>query len=241
LTDLFAVLSEARERGYLGDQPIEAQAAQAEGFLEVARAVLGLGSFSAEIFRTMTAPGDAPGGIGLLDLGSGGGMPGLVLAANPMPFMSRFTLLEASERRAAWLAKAAAVLGISEWVEVARDRAELAGRRPTYRAQYEIVVSRSFGRPGVTAECAAPFLRPGGVLVVSEPPPDSPDLVNQPMPRSSQPLCRRWPSEQLAELGLGPPVERRANGYRYAAMRMTRECPQRYPRRNGVPVKHPLF
>ena len=40
----------------------------------------------------------------------------------------------------------------------------------TLETQYDAVVARSFASPAVTAECAAPLLRLGGRLIVSEPP-----------------------------------------------------------------------
>ena len=55
------------------------------------------------------------------------------------------------------------------------------------RESFDVVVARSFGRPAMTAECAAPFLLRGGHLVVSEPP---------------GAVEGRWSAEGLAGLGL---------------------------------------
>ena len=63
-----------------------------------------------------------------------------------------------------------------------RPAAEAAGHDPLLRGQFDLVTARSFGRPAVTAECAAPFLRREGLLVVSEPP-DSPEIEG-PLARS---------------------------------------------------------
>jgi 16S rRNA (guanine527-N7)-methyltransferase len=98
----------------------------------------------------------------------------------------------------------------------------LAGRDPDRRAAMGLVVSRSFGPPPVVAECAAPFLRVGGRLVVSEPPE----------------AADRWPIEGLAALGLEPDPLDTAGFVRF---RQTFPCPDRYPRRDGVPAKRPLF
>ena len=62
-----------------------------------------------------------------LDLGSGGGVPGLVLAAQWSD--SEAVLLEASARRCAFLVDAAMELGCGSRVTVIRARAEDAGRR----------------------------------------------------------------------------------------------------------------
>ena len=123
----------------------------------------------------------------VLDLGAGGGVPGLVLARLVWPG-ARWVLLESSIRRSSFLAEVVSSLGIDDRVCVVDARAEEAGRRPELRHRFDLVLARSFGPPGVTAECAAPFVRPGGVVLVSEPP-DA--LVTQ-----------RWPEEGLRVLDL---------------------------------------
>jgi 16S rRNA (guanine527-N7)-methyltransferase len=158
-----------------------------------------------------------------LDLGSGGGVPGLVLAHRWAD--SRWILLDSSERRTAFLEESVARLGWAERVTVVRARAEEAGRDPQLRASVDLVVARSFAAPGPTAECAAPFLRVGGHLLVSEPPDADP--------------AERWP-ERVTELGLrfqgvapGPP--------HVAVLEQVDLCPESYPRASGRPTKRPLF
>ncbi len=90
-----------------------------------------------------------------------------------------------------------------------------------------------FGQPSVTAECAVPFLKVGGVLLVSEPPSTQ---VRAGIDEDSI----RWPREGCAKLGLI--VESKtALPYSFIQLRLTEPCPDRYPRRNGVPGKKPLF
>ena len=85
----------------------------------------------------------------VLDLGSGGGLPGLVLAtARPE---LELTLLEARQRACRFLREAVAELGLTG-VEVVESRAEEAARRPGLRESFDAVVSRSFGPPAATAE-----------------------------------------------------------------------------------------
>jgi 16S rRNA (guanine527-N7)-methyltransferase len=158
------------------------------------------------------------------DLGSGGGVPGLPLA---LQFPAcRWVLVEASVRRAAFLREAAGQLGIGDRVSILEDRAEVAGRHPAYRAAFDLVVARSFGPPAVLAECAAPLLRVGGRLVVSEPPGGAPE---------------RWPAEALGRLAMTAGVSVRSGGATFQVLRQTAQCPDRYPRRVGVPAKRPLF
>lgn len=158
-----------------------------------------------------------------LDLGSGGGVPGLVLA-RVWPD-STWVLLDAHTRRTAFLTEAVEQLGLTGRVVVHNGRAEEAGRSPELRASFDLVTARGFGPPAVTAECAAPLLRVGGLLVCSEPP-GAPD--------------DRWPGEPLAQVGL------RTDGVLVDPVAIRRlvavdECPSRFPRRVGVPGKRPLF
>ena len=157
-----------------------------------------------------------------LDLGSGAGVPGLVLALH-WP-SSSWVLLDGSEKRTAVLAEAVVQLGLQARVSVVRSRAEDTAHDPRYRGQFDLVTARSFGPPATTAECGAPFLRVGGALIVSEPPDDT----------------ARWPADGLSEFGL---ALGRARGTRPRAQRLDllEPCPERYPRRVGVPAKRPVF
>lgn len=158
------------------------------------------------------------------DLGSGAGLPGLPLALR-FP-ETAWTLVEASVRRAAFLRSAVRDLGLEDRVGVIEERAEVVGRMAEYRGTFDLVVARSFGPPAVLAECAAPLLRAGGRAVVSEPPGGAPE---------------RWPAPGLAPLGMTPGPSVRAEGAAYQVLRQETPCPDRWPRRVGVPAKRPLF
>ncbi len=164
------MLAEARDLGFLGPGPVEAQREHATAFV---------------------APlSDRPPGLGV-DLGTGGGIPGLVVAT-ALPSW-RWELVETGARRAAFLERAVDALDLADRVRVRQLRAEDLGRTPGERARADAVTARSFGPPAVTAECAAPLLRAGGALVVSEPPGGRSD---------------RWDEAGLAHLGLGAPEQR---------------------------------
>jgi 16S rRNA (guanine527-N7)-methyltransferase len=160
-----------------------------------------------------------------VDLGSGGGLPGLVLAE--LWPTTRAFLVDANARRCAFLRNAAAELDVADRVVVVQDRAEVVGRSPEHRHQHPLVVARGFGAPAVTAECAAPLLGVGGRLVVSEPPAD-------------EVSGDRWPESGLAQLGMRQDRDYVAP-FHYQVVLQDEPCPDRYPRRVGVPAKRPLF
>ena len=157
-----------------------------------------------------------------MDLGSGNGLPGLVLAAAWAG--SRWYLVESSADRCEFLRWAIAALGLTERVSVAAGPAERVGREEELRGRCDLVVARAFGGPGPTAECGGAFLKVGGRLVVSEPP--SAD--------------DRWPASGLETLGLEA-GRRIAEPVRLQELVRVSPVPDEYPRRLGVPRRKPLF
>ena len=195
-------------QGFLGSMPVDEQIDHALGF--VVAAVAGLG-------RTPTTA---------VDLGTGGGVPGLVLhSCWPA---CHLVLIDGNERRTDFLAAEVAGWEGGSEVVVVRGRAEELARDDRYRGAFELVTARSFGRPSVTVECGAPFLGLAGVMVVSEPP--------------REVVESRWPEEGLAEVGLTRRSRTRfADRFGYQILLKSGETPDRYPRRVGVPAKRPLF
>lgn len=182
LPALTPVLERARSIGFLGPGPVEDHVEHAGLFRQA--------------LDNLGARGGAggPGHEGFVgravDIGAGGGVPGLVLLAT-MPSLD-LVLLDAAQKRCAFLVWAVAELGVSDRAEVWCGRAEEIGHEERARESFDAVVARGFGPPASTLECAAALVRPGGHVVISEPP-----------------TPRRWPTDGLAELALdrGPSAE----------------------------------
>lgn len=120
----------------------------------------------------------------VIDLGSGGGDPGLVIAMARAELT--VTLVDRRAKRTDVLTRLVGRLGLADRVEVltmdvARLPHEFPGRL------WDVVTSRGFGSPEYTAVHAAALLAPGGHLLVSEPPASTGD---------------RWRSVEVARAGL---------------------------------------
>lgn len=103
----------------------------------------------------------------VVDLGSGGGDPGLIIAmARPD---LRVTLVDRRSKRTDLLVRLVGRLRLQDRVDVIEaDVADLNRRYPG--RTWDVVTSRGFGPPAYTAEHAAPLLSHGGMLLVTEPP-----------------------------------------------------------------------
>jgi 16S rRNA (guanine527-N7)-methyltransferase len=196
---LVTVLERSRHLGFLGPGPIDEHLYHTAGFLRGLDGVSGL----------------------VVDLGSGGGVPGLIVAV-ARPDL-QVILLDAAAKRCRFLEQSVDELGVGDRVRVVEGRAEVHGRSEL-RGTADVVLARSFGGPAPTAECAAPFLRVGGRLLVSEPPE----------------IDDRWPAGPLAKVGLHP-GSLVSEGPRIRVLEQVRACPGEFPRRDGLPAKRPLF
>lgn len=117
---------------------------------------------------------DLPEGARLIDVGTGGGLPGIPLAIC-MPHL-QFTLLEATGKKieflravVEWLAlkNVHVVQGRAEGI--AHDRGERgpagAARSGGHREQYDAVLARAVGRIAMLAELTVPLAKVGGMVV----------------------------------------------------------------------------
>ena len=110
------------------------------------------------LFNCAVVAGLVPGRCSLLDIGSGAGLPGMVLAML-LPD-SQVTLVETMARRAAFLVECATELGLGN-VEVRRARAEeLAGK-----VAVDVVTARAVAPLDRLAVMALRLLKPGGVVL----------------------------------------------------------------------------
>ena len=98
----------------------------------------------------------------ILDLGTGGGYPGLPLAINYPD--KEFVLADAVKKKLSVIDDIAKKLEISN-VSTLHGRAEDLAKDPQYRDAFDLVVSRAVANMATLSEWALPFVRPGGFFV----------------------------------------------------------------------------
>jgi 16S rRNA (guanine527-N7)-methyltransferase len=118
-------------------------------------------------------PPDGP----VVDIGSGSGLPGMVLAVLGRPVV----MIDSLAKRTDFLRAVATDLGVD--AEVRTSRAEDEGRRDL-RDSASAAVARALAPPAVTLELCLPFVRPGGVLAMLGSPRDR-ELVGPTDPTGS--------------------------------------------------------
>ena len=104
----------------------------------------------------------------VLDLGSGAGFPGLILAT---ACAARFVLLESRRKRANFLRLTAAELGLAN-VAVDATRRGPTDLAPTF----DVVLGRAFAKPAQFYRSAAAALRPHGLAILYATPEQPLDL-----------------------------------------------------------------
>ncbi len=193
----------ARAMGALGGASVAELCDHAAGFIPAA-------------FRV-----DSP--TNCLDIGTGVGLPGIFLAfALPE---SRWTLLDASERRCEIAAQAVSAVGVDHRVEVVHGRADVLARSSTSRQGFDFVVSRLFGPMSETIECGMPCVKVGGSLVAS----------------CADEMVVAWQNASLAAVGGHYVGSWKSDSGVYVRVDGVSGLEDRFPRRPAARRRSPLF
>ncbi|MGI8999932.1 MAG: 16S rRNA (guanine(527)-N(7))-methyltransferase RsmG [Candidatus Limnocylindria bacterium] len=162
-----------------------------------------------------------------IDLGSGGGVPGIVLAI-ARPDVS-WTLVDSIRKKAGAMRGFIAALGLPN-VSVIAERAEILGHDPEHRERVDLVAARACAALPVLAEYALPLVRIGGTALAWK------GLIGD------QELAKG----RAAAATLGADLEVRETGsaalgdHRFVVMHKVAATPHRFPRRPGEPARQPL-
>ena len=163
-----------------------------------------------------------------LDLGSGGGVPGIVLAL-ARPDIA-WTLVDSVRKKCDAMLGFVASLGLKNAAVVA-ERAEILGRDGSHREQHDLVTARACASLPVLAELALPLIRVGGSLVAWKG-----AMLDEEL---------RAGRAAAALLGAGevevhPTSVASLGQHRFVVIPKEGLAPEAYPRRAGEPARRPL-
>jgi 16S rRNA (guanine527-N7)-methyltransferase len=167
-----------------------------------------------------------PNGCSFVDVGTGGGLPGLVWAIC-RPDTSG-VLLDSVGKKTALVAEMAGELGCAN-AEIVNARAEDFAR--SQRESFDVATARAVAHSRVVAEYLSPLVRPGGELIAFKGPAAIEEI--------------NMPAEKWKILGLSKPklhfYTLAGKGRCLVVWEKERKCPRRYPRKPGTAVKIPWF
>ena len=162
----------------------------------------------------------------VVDVGSGGGLPGLPLKL-ARPDLA-VTLLEADQAKAAFLVQACARLGL-DGVEVVAMRAEEAGHDARYRERFDLAVARALAPMPSLVELCLPLVRIGGRLLAQKTDAEDVSAAARAMKTLGGSLRAVVPAPSgIRDAGTVVIVDK------------VLPTPAVYPRRAGVPGRKPL-
>jgi 16S rRNA (guanine527-N7)-methyltransferase len=183
----------------------------------------------ADSLQALAHPAAARAEARIIDIGTGGGFPGLpLLAARP----GWTGLLVDSVRKKAEAVGEIAARRLGGRAAVSWTRAETLAREAAHRGAYDLAFCRAVGRFTTVAELTLPFLKVGGALLAHR--------------GHEAPSETAAAADALARLGgrAGDPFAYDLPGLdkkRYIVrIDKIAPTPDGYPRREGVPAKKPL-
>ncbi len=162
----------------------------------------------------------------VVDIGAGAGFPGVPIKI-VWPEI-RLTLPDATAKKTAFLAALVAALGL-EGVQVVTARAEDAGHDRDLRARFDLVLARAVASVRTLVELALPFARVGGRVVAPKGSHADAEVADA-----------HGALAALHSKAFVVPFEVPGPAQKLVVLVKDAETPEEYPRRSGMPKKHPL-
>jgi 16S rRNA (guanine527-N7)-methyltransferase len=167
----------------------------------------------------------------LVDVGSGGGLPGVPIKIVKPEL--RTTLVESTAKKVRFLHHAVENLSL-EGVEVMSARVEEIARMDEYRGTYDVATARAVARLSVVAEYCVPLLRVGGCVISMKGRLEDEEMAEG--ERATERLGAR-----VSDLIWVPRLREMEKKERcLVIIQKVGETPKEYPRKVGVPAKKPL-
>lgn len=165
----------------------------------------------------------------LIDIGTGGGFPGIPLKIyNPK---LKLTLLDSLQKRIRFLDTVIREMNLNE-IKAIHGRAEELGRNNDFREKYDLATSRAVARLNTLVEYTLPFIKVGGHFIAMKGP-DCEEEINEAKGAINTLGCRIKDVKEVKVYG----SEFKNTIIVIEKMRNT---PKKYPRGGGAPRKKPL-
>lgn len=164
-----------------------------------------------------------------LDMGTGGGFPGMVLAII-RPDM-RFLLMDSLDKRIRFLEETAEEMHIKN-IKAVHMRAEEGGKRRKLRETFDIVTARAVKPLPILLEWTIPYVRVGGIMAAMKGPAGEKELE-----QSGKVLELMGGVLEKEKDLLLPDGSRRCIFY----FRKEKATPKSYPRKTGIAERNPII
>ena len=169
------------------------------------------------------------GGKSLIDVGTGAGFPGLVLAL-ACPGIE-VTLLDAQQKRLNFLQAVCDRLGVTN-VRTVHARAEDGAKMPGMREHFDFAVARAVAPLNVLCEYLLPYVRVGGKMICWK----GPALDEEAEQGAKAAAILGGKPEQVVLC----PIPGRDWDHRLQVIGKNAQTPKKYPRKAGTPKTSPL-
>ena len=169
-----------------------------------------------------------PGKV-LADVGTGAGFPGIPLKIF-CPSL-KVVLIDSLAKRLNFLQNVIEALQLQD-IECVHLRAEDAGKNAAHREKYDIVTARAVARLSVLAEYCLPLVKTGGMFIALKGSKYKEEINNA--AKALNILGGKLVSAR--QVGL-PGLD---DGRAVVAIKKVKPSPKAYPRKAGLPEKHPL-
>ena len=166
----------------------------------------------------------------ILDVGTGAGFPGLVLAI--MRPAWTVSLLESTRKKIDFLITVANDLGLKN-VKTLWSRAEDAGQDRQHRERYDVAVARAVAELPVLAEYCLPFVKVGGLWVAQKGP-----KVDEEVAKARNAFGQLGGKLQEVRSVTVPGMEQETRSL--VVVQKIKASPAVFPRKAGTPTKKPL-
>jgi len=167
--------------------------------------------------------------IKLIDIGTGGGFPGLPLKIYNEEL--NVTLLDSLNKRITFLKEVIDTLGLDN-IEAIHGRAEELGRDEKHREQYDISISRAVASLNTLSEYCMPFVKVGGHFISMKGPDVEDELKDA--EKAIKTLGGKLVKVESIKIPQSDIV------HSLIIVEKIKETPTKYPRSGGKPKKNPL-